>query len=228
MAVALGVAAYVGVEYGAGSALVPATCRWCGDTSLERDLRDTLRWDHVDRADLASDVTGRGLAPALAIGAGLLAGHGGDPGRWFDVGAPIAEAWLATSIVTQAIKLAAARRRPYALHDAPAVEPLSEDNQSFVSGHTSTAAALVTSAGAVLRQRGHRGAATATWIAGGVVVAATGYFRIAADAHHAGDVLAGAVLGAGLGLLVPWLGARDEATARLVVRTDGVALAGMF
>ena len=140
MALAIGAAAYVGVEYGAGSALVPTTCRWCGASSIEGGVRDALRWDHVERADLASDVTGRGLAPALAIGAGLLAGHGGDAGRWFDVGAPIAEAWLATSIVTQAIKLAAARRRPYALHAAAAVEPGSEDNQSFVSGHTSPAA----------------------------------------------------------------------------------------
>lgn len=216
------------MEYGAGSALAPTACRWCGASAVEDRVRTALRWDDVERAATISDVTGRGLAPALALVAVAGAARTGDAARWFDVGAPVVEAWLATSITTQIIKLAAARRRPYALHAAPAVEPRSEDNQSFVSGHTSTATALVTAAGAVLWRTGQHPAAVATWVVGGAVALTTGYLRIAADAHHAGDVLAGAALGAGLGLLVPALAGAEAGGTQVVLRPDGVALAGAW
>ena len=43
-----------------------------------------------------------------------------------------------------------------------------------------------------------------------------------------GDVLAGAALGAGLGLLVPWLGGRDDDAPHLVVSDRAIALAGSW
>jgi membrane-associated phospholipid phosphatase len=57
------------------------------------------------------------------------------------------------------------------------------------------------------------------------LAAATGYLRIAADRHYFTDVLAGAALGAGAGLTVPYLMHRE---VEVVPTRDGVAIAGSW
>jgi membrane-associated phospholipid phosphatase len=73
-----------------------------------------------------------------------------------------------------------------------------------------------------------RGYESAPWILGlGLAGAATtGYLRVAADAHWATDVLAGAAFGAAVGVAVPLLHRVPD--VRLVPAPGGVAVLGRW
>lgn len=201
-------AVWLGTEL-AKPALAPARCRWCGVDALDVRARNALVLGYVDTAARTSDVLAFAVLPAGVVAQAFLAARaGGDPAAeaWKDL-LVVGEAVALTGALTQGVKLAAGRQRPYArygdtLDGALAPEP--DDDLSFWSGHTATAFALATAAGTVsfLRGDGDRG-----WVLGvGLGLAATtGYLRIAADRHWLTDVLAGAAAGAAVGWAVPWL-----------------------
>ena len=78
-----------------------------------------------------------------------------------------------------------------------------DNNLSFYSGHTSEALALATASGTIGEMRGYRWAPLA-WGVGGAFAAVTAYLRIAADKHWLTDVIAGAVVGVGMGFATPY------------------------
>jgi membrane-associated phospholipid phosphatase len=118
------------------------------------------------------------------------------------------------------------RERPF-VHELPLdqkelTSQPADNNLSFFSGHSSEAFALASASGTVATMRGYRWAPV-VWSVGGVVAAVTAYLRIAADKHWLTDVLAGAVLGAGIGFALPYVfhSAEDlpAPTARASLRT---------
>jgi membrane-associated phospholipid phosphatase len=109
----------------------------------------------------------------------------------------VARAATVTGAVNQVIKHFAARRRPFAAADP---EADGKDRLgSFFSNHTSSATAMASAAGRIVRSRGAR-RWTALPLTG--IAFLIGYLRIAADRHYLTDVLAGAAFGATSGLLL--------------------------
>jgi membrane-associated phospholipid phosphatase len=129
----------------------------------------------------------------------------------------IAQAISINALVTQILKTAVRRPRPYTFTD-PTEVPASErqaliDAQSgtqadwsFPSGHTSTAF-VATTAGATLLTlellgRSKWAIATA-WIGGLGVASTVGILRVTAGRHFPSDVVTSALLGIGIGVAVP-------------------------
>ncbi len=187
----------LGAELGRDG-LAPESCRWCATNAVDRSGQAALRWDDPAIADDLSDAVAFGFAPLLAGGAvvGLPQVHGAGK-QWLPNVIFVAEAVALTGALNQGVKLAVARQRP-------STEGSSDDNLSFYSGHTALAFAAVASAGTVAELRGYRGA-WAVWAVGVPAASLVGYLRVAGDKHWASDVLVGAVVGAGTGVLVPLL-----------------------
>jgi len=114
-----------------------------------------------------------------------------------------------TFFTTQIIKVAFQRARPFTYSDTlhgQGPSPTGRDaRMSFPSGHTSMAfAGLVTTA--ALRTAGASTKEKVGWYGGAVALGSlTGALRIVAGKHYWTDVLGGALLGTGIGLLLPWL-----------------------
>jgi membrane-associated phospholipid phosphatase len=193
---------------GAGAAnlwINPERCRWCdrdaqGNDTLngfDRSVRSALRWSdpHVHAADVLSYVTE--YAPLS-----LLLVHREDG---MAVRALVAlEALAVTSLVTEGIKVSAARERPDAhFGEAGSAAAAARDaNESFVSGHASGTVALVAAMVRSCRAQ-HCSYEKPLWLIGGPLALSSMWLRIAADKHYMTDALSGAGLGAAVGWWLP-------------------------
>jgi membrane-associated phospholipid phosphatase len=208
--------------------LLPVHCRWCdrdatgGDTlnGLDRAARRELRWNRPAYADVLSDYTAFALTPLVAGGVDAIASI--HDGRAHVLGADmliIAESGVLAADLNQLVKFLALRERPYAHARAlelPAGEKSAQlgsidDNLSFYSGHTSETVSLAVAAGTVASLRRYR-LAPAVWGSALPLALFTGYLRMGADRHYFTDVLTGAVAGALVGFLVPYLFHRPDAS----------------
>jgi membrane-associated phospholipid phosphatase len=151
------------------------------------------------------------------------------------------EALLTTTFLSLGVQRLTARQRPWVA--ACLKDPTGADcstgsaaNTSFPSGHTSvafTAAVLecVNHGRLDVERTGWSAAACPLTLS---LAAFTGLLRIASDRHYASDVLVGALLGSGIGYLVPTLhfalAPKSSATVTPVVSTNytGLALTGRF
>ncbi|MGC3999920.1 MAG: phosphatase PAP2 family protein [Anaeromyxobacter sp.] len=186
------------------SELAPVTCRWCNPGPLDTAARNALLSGSPLRAQRASDVLAISMVPASAAYA-LLAGHG-QGGSWEEGGKNVlyvAEATAVATSVTQLVKYAVGRQRPFA-HADPSRPHDPDDNLSFFSGHSSLAFSLVAATGTVAQLRGYEGAPW-VWGVGLTAAAGVGYLRIAGDKHYLTDVLVGAAVGTAAGIAVPRL-----------------------
>jgi membrane-associated phospholipid phosphatase len=188
--------------------LLPAACRWCDPPALDRHARSALVWRDPATAALLSDLVVVALPVALA-GADLALA-GGDLRRAGEDVLVAAEALAIAVAATEVVKLAVARRRPYALGEAVRAGP--DDDLSFFSGHTSGAFAVAGAFGTVAKLRGYRGWPI-VYAAGFAVAAGVAYLRVAGDKHWLTDVAAGAAVGAAAGVGAPLLLHRGEGTA---------------
>lgn len=119
------------------------------------------------------------------------------------------QALVLTVGVTQALKFAVGRLAPfvYTPAEAPASALLGPDAaRSFPSGHTSTAfvAAAVLVVGCWLHRPGHR----ARWpllVAALIAAACVGALKVVAGYHYWTDVIAGALIGTAIAVLVTTL-----------------------
>ncbi len=119
-----------------------------------------------------------------------------------------AESFLLTSSLTNLTKELAQRPRPYRYNpDVPAhLHAESESYLSFWSGHTANCAALTFTTASVLQRSDLPSSAkTAVWIGAAAVPVLMGYLRVRAGKHFPTDVVVGYAVGAGIGLLVPYL-----------------------
>ena len=126
------------------------------------------------------------------------------------------ETMLLNMGATALIKSLVARPRPYLYNDDPRIPPTlaaeATSGRSFLSSHTSNAfAAMVFFAGSYEKLYPESG--SSGWVWGGCMAVAgtTGLLRYLAGRHYPTDILAGAVLGATVGWLVPYLHEVDSA-----------------
>ena len=149
--------------------------------------------------DAASDVVLAGVAGFTAL-AGL---HGLPAEQWHGNFAVFASTASWTAASTEWLKVLVRRKRPV-LYTSDAVTAASdpESQQSLPSLHASLAFAAATSYLVIARRQHlpHRTRNTLLLYAGAVGVAA---LRVAVGQHFPTDVAAGAVLGSGIGWLVP-------------------------
>jgi len=188
--------------------LAPTDCRWCNPGSVDASVREALRWNDTSAANLASNLGAYLFVPLTSLG--LLALDARREDRLAELpgdGLVIAEAVALNGALTQIVKFAVGRERPF-VHALPAAQrPLTahpaDNNVSFYSSHTSFAFALAVSTGTVASLRRTRWA-TAIWAVGLAGAATVGYLRIAADQHYFTDVLVGAAAGSAIGFVVPY------------------------
>ncbi len=230
--------------------LTGPSCRFCernpNGTSavngLDLAVRSGLRWSTPGTAAVISDVIGFGLAPASAIGLTVLAGRVQGGGSRTDLwplwdSLIIVETAVLAMDVNQLVKFIALRERPRYQFATDAeramMTPPGDEILSFFSGHTTFTFALATSAGMVSSMRGYR-LAPLVWTTGLVLATSAAYLRIAADRHYFTDVLTGVFVGAGMGVLLPWLAHRPLAPSGLrlgaapIANGAGVTVSGFF
>jgi membrane-associated phospholipid phosphatase len=143
---------------------------------------------------------------AAETGLGLLlllsARHGEGSGPFWEDAAVVTQAVSVTAFATMALKLLVHRPRPLMYVPGP-VTP--DAGRGFPSSHTSISFAVASAYASILHRRGLAGKhkmAIATLF---TVAAATGVLRVVSREHFPTDVVAGAVLGFGVGWFVPKL-----------------------
>jgi membrane-associated phospholipid phosphatase len=192
-------------------ALAPDACRWCDRDAEGRDTLNgldraarSLRWSNARYAAATSDASAFLATPVAGIaGLALAASADGERGHIARDALLVAESAAVAGVATQLVKFSVGRERPYA-HDRAGLRfrASPDQNLSFLSGHTSLAFSIATAAGTVASLRDYRGAPF-VWLAAMPIAVLTGYLRIAADKHYLTDVLAGAIVGAAAGVVVP-------------------------
>ncbi|MEL6866616.1 MAG: phosphatase PAP2 family protein [Bacteroidota bacterium] len=128
-----------------------------------------------------------------------------------------AETFIITQGLTSLTKTITKRYRPFVYNENVGVE-LKEDKHarlSFISGHTATVASLSYFTARVFSDY-HPDSKwkPVVWSAAAVLPAATGFLRVRAGKHFTTDVIGGYLVGAAVGLLVPWLHRKDKKKRR--------------
>jgi len=208
--------------------LAPLSCRWCQPSALERHARAQLVWSDTSAAATLSDLLVLVLPASLATADYFFAAR--DVRRAGEDVLVAVEAVALAGLGTQAMKFAAARRRPDAW--ARGTRTSSDDDLSFFSGHASVAFAAAGAFGTVAWLRGYE-AWPAVYAAGFGAATAIAYLRLAADRHWLSDVGAGAAFSTAVGIAVPLLlhrgqGDRKVTVTPLPIGTAGLGVSGAF
>ena len=211
---------YNAIAWGVGTGVVrwsttPET-RWSTTNGFDTGIRSGLRLGSTSGrkdADLWSDITlatGTALIPSSAI---ALSIRQGDCLEAWDMLTDLTESLTLSFFVTESVKLAVGRERPY-VQECDGTPPGdidcrdSDKKLSFFSGHASAAAAGagVTCSYAIKRKAwGESAAARVLPCALGVGTAlTTGILRIAADKHWGTDVFIGLIVGGAIGYFDTW------------------------
>lgn len=145
-----------------------------------------------------------GVVTAASLATAIAAQHGEQP---LAPAVIIMESGLLASGLTNTVKELVRRPRPY-VYNADVPNDLhhpDEDAVSFWSGHTANMAAITfTTASLVQHSDASPGLQTMTWIGAAVAPAAMGYLRVRAGRHFPTDVLTGYLVGAVVGIAVPY------------------------
>lgn len=175
---------------------------------------------------LASDLLAFGGVGVGVVGASLYGalhrGPGAD-GRGRDAlahGVVFAESVTVSFTITDLMKTASRRPRPYAQADGFVAEA-GDDQWSFPSGHTSTAGAVGFSLAHQIASTSDLSTGTRVGLYGAAtaLTATTGALRVAASKHYPTDVLMGGLLGASVGIVVPELHRRSP--VQVTANVDG-------
>jgi membrane-associated phospholipid phosphatase len=204
-------------------ALVPPTCRWCSTWGLDATVRNAVRWSDTTAAETASDVLQFAVPVGVAAYGVAAAGDIDTAGKNVLL---IVEAVSISAFLTQGVKFAAARITPHSYYSG--LDVRRDDHLSFWSGHAAAAFSAAAAGGTLARLRGYE---SWPWVyaAGFTGAALTGYFRMAGDQHWLTDVLASAVFGTSVGILVPWLHRASDGTGfRLLPAPGGLVVKGDF
>jgi hypothetical protein len=199
-----------GSELGKGS-LVAETPRWVDEKINSFDqLGEKLRWSPGRLDEAAASMSDNALAlNTLAVP--IIAFVGESRGICLYEDLLVFEETIATAMVlNQAAKFIARRERPFTrdLSDTERQEICQSKrdcvdlNLSFYSGHSTMGFVVAVAAGTIAKERGYE-SATATYSIGLLGAGLTAYLRVAAGKHYLSDVTLGALMGAGIGYLVP-------------------------
>lgn len=236
----LSVLALTGIGYAASETVLKPVwasknCEWCDPPGIDTSVRDALKWNDTKLAARLADLDGYVMAPLFGLGAVWLSSiddHGQDSrvARWLDDGIPIVEALTFAQLAVQAFKFTSARQRPFVHFGDPARPHETDDNMSFISGHSALAFSIATSAGLVAHRRGYQ-LEPVIWAVGFTLAGSTAYLRIAADKHYFTDVLAGSVVGTAFGVAVPLLlhsGVLRRHQLNVAPTGNGMMISGAF
>jgi membrane-associated phospholipid phosphatase len=188
------------------SLLIPVDTGTRWNTEL-LPIDDHLKGRYSSQAAHTSDIL---LAVNVVAPVALFTGRGLDR----ETGKRLAiygETLLVGLAVNSLVKAAVARPRPYAYSDDPAIVAYAEgqgrdSRLSFYSGHASTTfSASVAGAYLFAQSTSDTNARAAVWGLELAMAAATADLRTRAGKHFYSDVLVGAAVGSGLGVLVPYL-----------------------
>ncbi len=165
------------------------------------------------RADRGSDIL-FGVAAAASFATAIANQHGERP---LLPAVILLESGFVSAGLTNTVKELVRRPRPYLYNAAvpAAAYHADEDDLAFWSGHTANTAALTFAcASMVQRSDASRGLKTATWIGAALAPAVMGYLRVRAGQHFPSDVAAGYLIGAAVGIAVPYVHRRDSVAPR--------------
>ncbi len=167
---------------------------------------NSLAWRKVSDAGMYGAVA----LSAAAAGLDAWLAESDAPGSDFFTDALVlAEATALAMVITDAIKLTVRRPRPNHYTVGAPVKAFRQQ-LSFPSGHTSTAAAVTTAYSVTFALR-HPESPWRFAVFGGAaaISVVTGLARVAGGRHFYTDVLAGLLIGAGAGILIPWWHVRE-------------------
>jgi len=212
---------YNGLTFLTGTALLSSlgepTRRWSAINRLDDESRDGLRIGSPGarrKADLASDltlITSLAVIPLASIGAKFL--RTGDCIEAWDMTTDFIESFGLTLMITESLKLATGRPRPFVRDCGPGAQSDAtcdgDDRfKSFISGHSSLAATGAGLTCAFSFKREAWGSSTAAkWtpcLLGTATALSTGLLRVAADRHWLTDVASGFLIGATVGYFDTW------------------------
>ncbi|MCI0571850.1 MAG: phosphatase PAP2 family protein [Myxococcaceae bacterium] len=225
-------------------ALAPAACRWCERDVSGADVLNPLdafgRGLRVEGAEKKLALVSDGVAFAaiplsmLGLQTSLAARSGALPQAGEDA-LMVAEAVALSALLTQGVKFAVGRARPFVHASTPLAATDAPDDHylSFFSGHSSFAFSAVVAAGTVAELRGREGR-WVLWAVGLPLAAAVPVFRMTADKHYLSDVLVGSAVGAAVGWAVPTFlhprlgGLEGLASLQLSAGPRSVSVSGAF
>jgi membrane-associated phospholipid phosphatase len=170
-------------------------------------IDDHLKGRYSGQAVRISDVL---LAVDVSAPVALFAGRGFDRATALRVGI-YTETVLVGLALNSVVKSVVGRPRPYVYSDDPAVVAYAEGqgrdtHLSFYSGHASTTfSASVAGAYLFAQSTSDYNARATVWGVELALAAATADLRTRAGKHFYSDVLVGAAVGSGLGVLIPYL-----------------------
>jgi len=187
--------------------VAPPACFPGCDASRINAIDRSVLGNYSESAHTAADL---GVAALLTLPLLWNAIDGGGSGFIEDT-VVYAETLLLAQALTQLSKFAARRTAPFAYDpDAPAEAISSKDAaRSFISGHTTMAFAATTAFSVTYWLRHPDD--PLRWVIAGVgaaLAAGVAVLKIAAGYHFITDVVAGALVGVGIGTLVPLLHTR--------------------
>jgi membrane-associated phospholipid phosphatase len=170
-------------------------------------IDDHLKGRYAPQASRTSDIL---MAVDVAVPVGLFVGRGldGETGKRIAI---YGETILISVAIDATVKGLVGRPRPYVYSDDPAVVAYAksegrDSHLSFYSGHASrTFSASVAGAYLFAQSTSDHNARAAVWAVELAMAAATADLRTRAGKHFYSDVLVGAGVGTGLGVLVPYL-----------------------
>lgn len=187
---------------------------WCGASCDPATVnpfdRTVIGWYNTDAA-LASDVT-LGVSIGLPFLAQLIDTAVTKPvDGWRGYGKDVlvlTETLALTAGMTNFLKYAIGRARPYSYVDTLPESTRTEADAglSFPSGHTSMAFAMATSwSWLYMKRHPDSPAVIPIWVGSYALATTTALLRPISGKHFWTDIMAGAALGIGIGLLVPYL-----------------------
>lgn len=168
-------------------------------------MRGHFRWANPRSAAKISDALLFLGVPVTSVASiGIAASNDGRGDETAENALLMFEAAAVSAALNQAAKYTLARQRPYAHYAPQGTPPTSDDNLSFYSGHAAVTFTTSVAAGTIASMRGYSGA-NVVWIPGVVLSSAASYLRLGCDRHYFTDVIAGVVIGTGVGIAVPRL-----------------------
>ncbi len=205
------------MELYAKDKLVPDTPRFSTPNSFDKSMREKL-WFGLDGQENArtwSNILIYGVSVSSLIWGPLLAE---DSKIAILINSRV---FAANNLLTNFMKIGAARERPYS-HFASRTSEGSSDYTSFYSGHSSVAFSQAV-CNAMLLSRSYPGHETKIWSTLLGVAGVTAYLRIAGDMHYFSDVMVGAIMGS----LVSWSITKRELKRFTNTKVDSQTLMGI-